>query len=173
MELHDLMSEDARKPVEKLRRVQLNKICRAYDIPVPTGATAEVMVALINSSGIDVTKPLPDGEALMQTVNIPTEEGGFKTEIVPTRKPHYTEGKEIDYDSLIEAKSQLADQKSENQELKDRISQLENLILSQHKDKQEKSVSDMSMGELRGLAKEKGVNSFGMKKQQLIETLSD
>lgn len=156
MELHELMSDDARRPVQRLRRVQLNKICQAYNIPAPVGAAAETMIALIESSNIDVTKPLPTGDVVMKQVPVRTESGAVKMELVPEKKPHYSEGKNIDYDTMIETKAKNADLKSENDELKERLSKLESMML---KTSESKPIAKMSMKELRETAKAQGINT--------------
>lgn len=57
-DLSQLVSEDSRKPIDRLRRVQLWKIADALGLNYPSGAPKTVMVALLEANDVDVTRPI-------------------------------------------------------------------------------------------------------------------
>ena len=63
-ELNGLVNEDPRSLLLRMRRKHLERVCKAYEIPVPEGAPADLMRDLISSwpVQIDVTAPLPNGD---------------------------------------------------------------------------------------------------------------
>lgn len=57
-DLSQLVSEDSRKPIDRLRRVQLWKIADALGLNYPVGAPKTTMVALLEANDVDVTRPI-------------------------------------------------------------------------------------------------------------------
>lgn len=171
MGLEALVSDDSRTPIQKLRRSQLWKIAKAYDLSFPIGAPASAMIPIIQGAGIDVTRPLPNGDSEFELINIPTK-NGFKQELVPKEKDHYTKNRDIDYDSVIEKKAkeqevihkQETDSlRSEIDELKAMIAQLTGQKLEQKLEQKEEifeltpNYEDMKYLELRKLATQRGL----------------
>src|SRR5690606_11841937 len=59
--MHDLaglVSEDSRRPIERLRRAQLYRYADAHGLKYPPGAPKTVLVALLEANGVDVTRPI-------------------------------------------------------------------------------------------------------------------
>lgn len=164
MGLERLISEDSRKPIQKLRRRQLWDIAKAYNLDFPAGAAATTMVSIIETAGIDVTRPLPDGNALVKPVEVQDETGRQKVEYFPVEKPHATQGKNIDHYAIIEAKAKATEKSDEVEALKQKLAEYE---------KEETDPTKMKMQQLRSQAKAKGINTYGMSKQAIIEALSN
>lgn len=59
-ELSQLVSEDSRTPIEKLRRCHLWKEADRRGIKYPPGATKITMIKLLEANGVDITQPLGD-----------------------------------------------------------------------------------------------------------------
>jgi len=171
MGLERLISDDSRTPIEKLRRKQLWDIADAYDLPYPSAAPKTVMIPIIESAGIDVTRPLPTGEKLVQEIQVEDEDGKVHTDFAPVEKPHATQNKQIDYNAVIEAKAKAAESQDELKEAKDEIARMREKLAELEAG--EKSFSDMKMPELRKAAKESGINSFGLSKKDIIEKLEN
>lgn len=102
-----LVTEDGRRPVERLRRSQLWRVADAYKISYPKDAAAEHMVTILKANSIDVTKPLPGGESLFQQVRVTGPDGKVVgTELYAPEKPHATAGQNIDYEGVLERMQQ-------------------------------------------------------------------
>ena len=95
-----LLTEDSRTPIQKLRRHQLQKICKDNDIKFDPSGPAERLIQLIEGSGVNILR-----NDLFQKVTVQDESGRTKEIIDPIVKPHATANKVIDHDSIIEAKS--------------------------------------------------------------------
>jgi hypothetical protein len=188
MGLEKLVSEDSRLPIQKLRRAQLWKIAKAYDIPFPNGAPASAMIPLLEGNGIDVTKPLPNGESEFEQVVVRTEKGDV-VDLVPKEKEHYTKNKNINYDLILEkaAKEQEVKHKAETDSLNEKIAHLEAMVAKLLDGKIEKkeeekeevfelepALEDMQMHQLKSKCKELGIKqSFTDKKDDLIKKIRD
>lgn len=86
-ELNGLVNEDPRSLLLRMRRKHLERVCKAYEIPVPEGATADLMRELIGNwpVPIDVTAPLPNGDKNgWLRVQTRTERGPGRIELYPT-----------------------------------------------------------------------------------------
>ena len=55
-ELSQLIGEDSRAPIERLRRFQLHRIADSFDLQYPVGASKDVMIKLFEAHNIDVTQ---------------------------------------------------------------------------------------------------------------------
>ena len=134
--------EDSRAPISRLRRRDLYIIARKNNIPFQYGAPAEVMRALIESLGIDVTNPKNGIE--WQAVDMPSEDGKtIHREIYPVEKAHATYNKEIDHESIIEKNAKKVEE-----------------------------IEGLKMGELKKLAKQKGLLiPPTMKKDAIVEAI--
>lgn len=143
MGLESLVSEDSRRPIEKLRRVQIQKLLKAHGVNFDVSLPKTALLPILEGSGIDITKPLPTGESVLQQVPVQDENGNTKIEYFPAQKEHATARKNIDYDTVIEqtAKNNTPDK--------------------------------MSMMELRSAAKELGINTFKMKKEHIIKAIEN
>lgn len=179
MGLERLVSEDSRTPLERLRRKQLWDLADAHGISYPDRAPATVMVNILKGAEVDPATPLPSGEKLVQEVLVQDENGKQKVELYPVEKPHATQNKDIDYDSIIEQKAKNSEQAEVIKQQDARIAQMEAMLakfVGEQSDSQEKpAVSDfsnMKMQELRVEAKKAGINTFGMSKKDIIEKLN-
>jgi len=161
MHISQLVSTDSRNEVEKLRRTHCKNILKAYGVEYNPASPKTKLVSLIEGHGIDVTRPLPDGDSIFQMVAVKDEKGNVSTEVYPKEKDHATKNKSIDYNSVIEAKNKATEKEDENTALKKEIESLKALMNK-----------DMKMSELRSIAKEKGINSFGMKKSDLMKAVN-
>jgi len=103
-DISSLVSEDSRKPIERLRRCKLWKIANAYGITYPPAASKDVMIPILEGNGIDVTQPLPDdSKNIWNRVVVENESGHHHVELYPELPEHATANKNIDYDSVIES----------------------------------------------------------------------
>ena len=55
-ELSQLVGEDSRAPIERLRRFQLHRIADGLKIQYPAGASKDVMIKLFEANDIDITQ---------------------------------------------------------------------------------------------------------------------
>lgn len=142
MGLENLISDDSRRPIEKLRRVQIQRLLKANGIQFDVNLPKTALLPILEGSGIDITK-MPDGDPILQQVPVQDENGNTKLEYFPAQKEHATANKDIDYDSVIEqtAKNNTPDK--------------------------------MSMSELRTAAKEMGINTYKMKKEDIVKAIEN
>lgn len=91
-----MVSTDSRKPLERLRRHQLQYVARKAGIPFPEGAKKSVMVPVLEANGVDPRKYLEHAPVYGRDENgMPTQEH------YPVLPEHATAGKDIDYDAII------------------------------------------------------------------------
>lgn len=102
--LENLLTDDSRRPIERLRFTQLKKIANAYGLSYDSRTISrDLLIPLIEASGIDVTKPLPSsGERLFNSHYVKKETGQVVQELYPIQKPHASEIKGVDHDAIRE-----------------------------------------------------------------------
>lgn len=120
-------AEDPRTPIERLRRHRLWKIADAYEIPYPQGASKEVMIQLLTGHGVDVTRPLPNGERI-PWVNVPvqTEDGRVVHQLYPEEQEA---GGSNTGDVMRVVREREEQKKQEREEAADRELERENAAL--------------------------------------------
>lgn len=123
MQLSNLLTDDSRSPLLKLRRSQLQKIATKEGIKFDPSGPATDLRKLIEGSGVDVTKT-----GLFEVIQVQDENGRVKDVMEPVVKPHATASKDINYDAILEAKAKAAEKEEENTELKSQIERLEAMV---------------------------------------------
>lgn len=181
--ISQLVSEDSRTPIQRLSRTQCKNILKAngvkFDPAMPKDhhSGGACLVSLIQGNGIDITKPL-NGEAQFEQVPVINEKGDVHVELYPVEKAHATKDKVIDYDRILQNKAEKAEKESENQDLKAQLKIMQDKIDALTKDPDLTNYTnytnyeDMNWGELKSLAKERGINTFKLKKHEVIGKLN-
>lgn len=114
-DLSQLVSEDSRKPIDRLRRVQLWKIADAMGLNYPPGAPKTVMVALLEANSVDVTKPIA---GIQWRVTQGTSTNGMPhQEIYPVVPEHASSRKNVNSEVVLTQK--LAEKTKEEQAFED------------------------------------------------------
>lgn len=122
-QLSNLLTDDSRSPLEKLRRPQLQKILRNKDIKFDISGPATDLRKLVEGNGIDVMN-----SNLFAKIQVQDENGVLKEVLDPVHKPHATEGKNIDYDAIIEAKAKQNEAEEENVSLKNELNEVKAML---------------------------------------------
>lgn len=121
--MEQLLTEDSRLPIEKLRRYHLQKICKENDIKFdPTGPATDLR-KLIEGSNVDIYK-----SNLFEKIQFQDESGRTKETVLPKIIPHATANADIDYDSILEAKAKASQKEEENVKLRSEIDELKAMV---------------------------------------------
>lgn len=97
--ISQMVGEDGRKPIERLRRVQLWKIADSLGLSYPVGAPKTVMVALLEANEVDVTQPIAGIQ--WQTVNGKASDGRNNQELYPVAPVHASERNGVNADAVV------------------------------------------------------------------------
>lgn len=130
-ELHELIGEDSRTPIHRLRRRELFMLCKAHRLPIPDGATKDNMVLMLQGAQVDIMKPISGLK--WKKVSMEYAPGKFKDEMIVDRPKHYTSDLQIDYESQIEKISKQSNEVSK-----------ENISLKLKLETMEKQIADLS-----------------------------
>lgn len=185
--ISQLVSEDSRTPIQRLSRTQCKNILKAngiqYDPAMPKDhpSGGACLVSLIQGNALDITKPI-NGEVQFEAVPVADDKGNIHHEMYPVEKDHATKGKVINYDRILQDKADKAEKESENQELKaqlkamqDKIDALTDKAVKNSSEPINSPIEDyeaMGWGKLKSLAKERGINTFKLKKHEVIAMLT-
>lgn len=112
-ELQRIVSFADARPIELLSRAQLWRIADAHQIPYPRDATKQKMIALLEGSDIDVTKPA-SGIRWTQ-VNGRDEHGHPSSFIAPNREPGQSAREGVQSSSILQARIAETEQKNDAQ----------------------------------------------------------
>ena len=170
-QISNLVSTDSRGPEDRMRRGDLQNVCKAHGIPFDQDQPATVLREIIKGANINV---LEVGE--WEQVQVEGSDGSKSVEIYPKRKPHATEGKSIDYDAILEAKAKEQEALEEkNDSLEDQLKSLQAQMaqLLAKTSPEEKSYEDMTVFELKKVLKDRGIKTEKTaKKVELLELLN-
>ena len=83
-ELHQLITEDSRPLLERIRRIDLESLCASFKLSFSHDASADVLRQLIRANGIDdvAVQDHSNGEQSRQK----TAKGGVSTQYHPQRR---------------------------------------------------------------------------------------
>lgn len=137
--MDQLLTEDSRLPIEKLRRFHLQRICKENGIKFDPAGPATDLRKLIEGSNVDIYK-----SNLFEKFQIQDENGRMKEVVTPKIVPHATANANIDYDSILEARAKASQKEEENVKLRSEIDELKAIVakLLPKETKEEKSKSD-------------------------------
>lgn len=110
-DLSQLVSEDSRKPLERLRRVQLWRLADALGLQYPHGAPKTTMVKLLEANDVDPTQPISGIQ--WRVTNGRTSDGVPHQEVYPVQTPHASVRKGVNADAALSNK--LAEKSREEQ----------------------------------------------------------
>ena len=164
------IKEDSRTILERLRRTDLCKILKSYNIPFKENSPASFLRGLIQNAQID---PMAKQSGIEYVaVEVQNEDGSYHKEIYPAVKPHASEGKDIDYDEHLRIAHEAAQA--------EKIKELEATIKSMGDAKEAERIpppkvpSDMRMGELKAYAKGLGIKTKPtMRKTEVLKLVED
>jgi len=152
-QISNLVSTDSRGPVDRMRRGDLQKACKAHNIPFDQDQPATTLREIIKGSNINVLE-IGDWEQVI----VKDEKGGQSVEIYPKRKPHATERSPIDYDAILDRKAKEQEElESKNGSLEDTVKELQAQLAQLLK--KEKSFEDMTVFELKKVLKDRGIKT--------------
>jgi hypothetical protein len=178
--ISSLLSSDSRDLFEKMRRLECERLCEAWEIPYPANAPKDDIVAILKGNGVDPLKAPPKGEGVkFVEVQVQTEDGRTVTHLYPEQKKHYTADKDIDYEAVLEQRAKenqaASDQKDQEiAELKAMVMQLMGKTEPDPEAPEMKSVNyeDMDIEALREIAESKGIKVHHRAgKSKIIEAL--
>lgn len=124
-ELHQLITEDSRPLLERIRRIDLEKVCVSFKLSFSHDASADVLRQLIRANGIDDVA-IQEHIKCVQ-IDQKTANGGVSPQVYPER----LETKVIDYDykTKLEEKTETAEGDSDLQSVvKAQSKQIEELL---------------------------------------------
>lgn len=98
-DVSQLVSEDSRKPIERLRRVQLWKVADALGIQYPVGAPKTTMVALLEANSVDVTQGIAGIQ--WKVTHGKTADGMPNQEFYPVIPESASERKGVNADAVL------------------------------------------------------------------------
>lgn len=149
-------AEDPRRPIEKLRRIELRRLAAAWNVSVPHDAPATVMRDILTSHGVDPMRAGPNGKAIeWQAVPVKQIDGSVQTRHEPIRRDHVSANRSIDYDAEIRARAEAAEKvEDENEALKKRIADLEERLSGMV---ESRTMRDTDINDLRSQAKRLGL----------------
>jgi len=127
-----MIGTDNRTPLQKIRRYDLYKLADANNIPYPKDAPATVVRPILEAAGVDPTRPLPNGEELMTTVMVATENGGEKAVLAAKQKLSASQRNGTDSSArLNEIVTAQAEEESQSKDAE--IAELKKLLLEARK----------------------------------------
>jgi hypothetical protein len=130
--LESLINSDGRPTLQKIDRWKAYKICKAYQISFPKDAPLSTMVKIIAGAGIDVTKPLPNGEPnewISLPVMDPRTNAPIGVNMIPKPVVNKTAALNIDYQAEIEKRAKReSDLTKENENLAEKVARLEAMV---------------------------------------------
>lgn len=103
--MHDvsqLVSEDSRTPMQRLRRAQLWKVADAIGLSYPNGAPKTVMIALLEANSVDVTQPVAGIQWKMMQGR--TSDGMPTQQLYPVIPVHASERKGVNAEAVMAQK---------------------------------------------------------------------
>jgi hypothetical protein len=164
-DLGRFVSEDNRKPIERLNRRALYDVADEFGLQYPADCPKIALIPIMEGAGIDVTKSTVVN---WQTYRSKDSHGRVFEETYPKRPEHHSLGKNINYDKLIR------DRAKEQQEAADTISSLTKR-LDEIEKKQGPSfpLHKLLPWQLQHLAKDAGIEYKGLSKEELIAALED
>ena len=130
-ELAQLVSEDSRPPIQKLRRCQLWKIADRHGLQYPAAAPKTTMIKLLEAHGVDITRPLDGVE--WATIYPSTEAQqaaqmngqSLQPQVVPVVRPHGSARNGVNAQLAISERAARQDQVREEKFKESRIAALE------------------------------------------------
>lgn len=179
-DISSLVTEDGRSLYEKMRRNQIYRLADKAGIPYKAGTPKDALIPVLEANNVNPFLLEDEWEDVIVT----DEDGRSSVTKYPKIKPHATAGREIDYYQEIEKRSAKADADNKaledsNAALKDQVANLTAMmekLMAQNMPKvapKETNIHEMTMPQLRELAKERGIKmEFGQKKSDLIEKLN-
>lgn len=111
-DVSQFVSEDSRKPIERLRRYQLWKEADARGIQYPNQAPKTTMIKLLEANGVDVTQPASD-IVKWKVINGTDSEGRPNQELYPVTPAHASARNGVNADAVVSQR--LAKQKAEEE----------------------------------------------------------
>jgi hypothetical protein len=130
-ELAQLVSEDSRSPIQKLRRCQLWKIADRHGLQYPAAAPKTTMIKLLEAHGVDITRPLDGVE--WQTL-YPSAEAqqaaalngqSLTPQVVPVTRIHASARNGVSAQLMIGARAAAQEKVKEDKFKESRIAALE------------------------------------------------
>lgn len=127
------VSEDSRKPIERLRRYQLWREADARGIQYPPQAAKTTMIQILEANGVDVTRPVSES-VRWSVINGTDSDGRPSREIYPVLPEHASARNGVNADAVVsqrlaaQEKAAEAKQKaveSENEELKAMLAKMQ------------------------------------------------
>ena len=109
-DLSGLVSTDSRKPIERLRRVQLYAIADERGITYPHDAPKTAMLPLLEAAGVDPAVPYNGADIQWQNVPVKDELGNVHIEIYPAQKEPDVPSQILD---VVAATAKIAEQHEE------------------------------------------------------------
>ncbi len=162
-DLGNLVSEDNRRPIERLNRRALYDVADEFGLSYPVDCPKVALIPIMEGAGIDVTKSTVIN---WHTFRSKDNAGRVFEETYPVRTEHHSSGKGIDYDKLLREKA-TEKEKSDNtiEELTKRLDNIEQ--------KQGPSFPLLKLlpWQLQHLAKDAGIEYKGLSKEELIAAL--
>lgn len=190
-DLSQWVSEDSRRPIERLRRHTLHRFADAYGVDYPPQAPKDTMIQLLEAHGVDVTQPMPNIEVGWKRVDGQTADGVARTEMYPVEPEHGSARngvnaslaldqkltKEKEQNEQIEKQQakidRLEQENAELKELKSRLAQLEAKSESEEAPEDRPDPARMKYWDLVKYAKEQGIQvPRGTKKAEILEALN-
>lgn len=100
--ISQMISEDSRRPIERLRRAQLWKIADALGLSYPVGAPKTTMISLLEANDVDVTQPIAGIQ--WQVVQGTGTNGQPHQELYPVVPLHASARKGVNADMVLSQK---------------------------------------------------------------------
>ena len=142
-DISQFVSEDSRKPIERLRRYQLWKEADARGIQYPAQAAKTTMIQILEANGVDVTRPASES-VRWSVINGTDSDGRPSQEIYPVTPTHASARNGVNAEAVMsqrlaaqekEAEAKQKAVESENDELKAMLAKMqERLAALERKD---------------------------------------
>jgi hypothetical protein len=124
--LSQLVGEDSRKPVERLRRCQVYKMVEALGITCPPGSPKTMMIKLLEANNVDISKPVQGIPGIDWNVTVGTDsEGRQRQEIYPVAPLHASARKGVNAAEALDRRKQETEKREADKFAESRMAALE------------------------------------------------
>jgi len=162
-DLGRFVSEDNRKPIERLNRRALYDVADEFGLNYPDDCPKTALIPIMEGAGIDVTQSTIIN---WQTFSTKDQSGRVFEETYPVRPEHHSSGKNINYDQLMRERAK--EKEKDDNTISD---------LTKRLDEIEKNhgpafpIHKLLPWQLQHLAKDAGIEYKGLSKEEIIAAL--